>query len=124
MGYNILYVEDSPVNMLLVRRRLEAAGHTLIEAADGEAGLTAAALEKPDLILLDIHLPGISGFEIVKALKAAPSLCHIPVVALTGTNTMYGDRERCFEAGFDGYLAKPISRNELLNTISNLLTIA
>ncbi|GAB4524666.1 MAG: response regulator [Anaerolineae bacterium] len=116
----VLYVEDNPQNMRLVRKMLRVGGHEMLEASTGRAGLEIAAQEVPDLILMDINLPDIDGMEATMRLKADPRLKHIPVVALTA-NAMFGDRERFLEAGCDGYLAKPISRNELLNTLTYFL---
>lgn len=116
----ILYVEDNPQNMRLVRKMLMAGGYEIIEASDGISGLTKAAAEKPDLILMDINLPDIDGMEVTARIKANPDLRHIPIIALTA-NAMYGDRERFTAAGCDGYLAKPVTRTELLNTVAEFL---
>ncbi|MCZ7674393.1 MAG: response regulator [Chloroflexi bacterium] len=84
MCKRILYVEDNPRNMLLVRRILEAEGHKLLEAVDGESGWETAVSHSPDLILMDLRLPGeLTGFELTRRLKAHPDLAHIPIVALT-----------------------------------------
>jgi two-component system, cell cycle response regulator DivK len=119
MVHRILYVEDNPQNMRLVRKMLTMGGYEMIEASNGEAGLRLAAEECPDLILMDINLPDIDGVEATRRLKDS-GLAHIPVIALTA-NAMHGDREKYTAAGCDGYLAKPITRNELLNTLSYFL---
>ncbi len=117
----ILYIEDNPHNMRLVRKMLETMGLAMIEAIDGTRGLKMAAEQRPDLILLDINLPDIDGLEVVKRLKSDPSLLHIPTIALTA-NAMHGDREQCLASGFDGYLAKPIARMELKYLLSHFLS--
>ena len=108
----ILYIEDNPENRLLVRRILEAEGYTVIEAADASAGLELAERSSPDLILLDINLPEMDGYEFTARLRGTPGLSDIPIVALTA-NVMKGDRERTLAAGCDGYIQKPIDVDEL-----------
>lgn len=120
MPVTILYVEDNPQNMRLVRKMLQTGGYGMLEAMDGVSGLLIAAQEHPDLILMDINLPDIDGMEVTGRLKADPILSKIPIIALTA-NAMHGDRERFLTAGCDGYLAKPVSRTELLNTLSYFL---
>ncbi len=118
--HRILYVEDNPQNMRLVRKMLSVGGYEMLEASDGTTGLAMAFSERPDLILMDINLPDIDGMEVTARIKADPSMHHIPIVALTA-NAMYGDRERFTAAGCDGYLAKPVTKNELLTTIAQFL---
>jgi two-component system cell cycle response regulator DivK len=116
MAARILYVEDNAQNMRLVRKILTATGYTVLEAIDGMTGLALATAEKPDLILMDVNLPDISGLEATGRLKADPATRHIPVVALTA-NAMHGDRENCLAAGCDDYLAKPVMKAELLSMV-------
>ena len=117
----ILYVEDNPQNMRLVRKILVAAGYEVIEATNGLAGIASAERDKPDLILMDVNLPDINGLEATSRLKAMPAdISDIPIIALTA-NAMHGDRENCIAAGCDGYLAKPVMKNELLNTVALFL---
>lgn len=116
----ILYIEDNPHNMRLVRKMLKIGGYQVIEASDGESGIAMAADEHPELILLDINLPDIDGIEVCTRLRADDRTKYIPVIALTA-NAMHGDRERFLDSGMDGYLAKPITRNELLNTVRQFL---
>jgi two-component system cell cycle response regulator DivK len=116
----ILYVEDNPQNMRLVRKILVASGYAVIEAVDGLSGLAAAQQERPDLILMDVNLPDISGLEATQRLKAAPDTALIPIIALTA-NAMHGDRETALASGCDGYLAKPVMKTELLNTVAFFL---
>jgi two-component system cell cycle response regulator DivK len=114
----ILYVEDNFENKLFVRRVIESMGHEMLEAETGLDSLTMAAEEMPDLILMDINIPGMDGLETTVKLKENPSLCHIPVVALTA-NAMKGDRERCLAAGCDGYMQKPVGVSDLRKQIQN-----
>jgi len=116
----ILIVEDNPKNMKLVRDVLEHHGYTTIAAVSAEDALAAAAERPPDLILMDIALPGIDGFEALRHLKSDPSTEAIPVCALTAF-AMNDDRERCLQAGFDGYLVKPISVTEFPGQVRDLL---
>jgi CheY-like chemotaxis protein len=120
MSPKILYIEDNPQNMRLVRKMLRIGGYDMIEAPDGTSGLEKVASERPHLILMDINLPDLDGVEVTCRLKATQDLCDIPVIALTA-NAMFGDKERFLNAGCDGYLAKPVTKNELLNTIARHL---
>ena len=109
----ILYVEDNFENKLFVRRVIESMGHEMAEAETGLDSLRIAAERKPDLILMDVNIPGMDGLETTTRFKADPSLSDIPVVALTA-NAMKGDKERCLEAGCNGYMSKPIPVAELV----------
>ena len=113
----ILVIEDNPDNMVLTVMLLESVGHTVLPAVDAEAGLTIARTERPDLILMDIQLPGMDGLQATALLKQDPVTRVIPVVALTAL-AMKGDEERIRAAGCDGYIAKPISIQEFLATIA------
>src|SRR5438093_6821490 len=104
----VLYIEDNRENRMLVRAVLEAAGYTIVEAEDGLAGIEAAIREEPALILLDINLPGVDGYEIGAILKSFPNLASTPVIAVTAY-AMQGDRQRTLVAGCDGYIQKPIN---------------
>ena len=103
----ILYIEDDPTNRLLVRKLLGVEGYRVFEAGDGPAGIETAERERPDLILLDMGLPGMDGYEIAGRLKQSPELRGIPVIALTAS-AMAGDEEKTLAAGCDGYISKPI----------------
>jgi two-component system cell cycle response regulator DivK len=116
----ILYVEDNFENRLFVRRVLESMGLEMIEAHDGLQGIDAAQTEQPDLILMDVGLPGIDGLETTTRMRAIASIQSIPIIALTA-NAMKGDRERCLAAGCDAYLQKPISVNELREKVLHYL---
>jgi two-component system, cell cycle response regulator DivK len=112
MKINVLYIEDNPDNRLLVRRILEAEGFEIKEAADASEAVTSLHFNTPDLILMDINLPGIDGYTLTAQLKAHPYYCRIPVVALTA-NVMKGDMEKTMEAGCDGYIQKPVDVDSL-----------
>ena len=119
----ILVVEDNPANMKLALFLLESAGHTVLCATNAEAGLTTAREARPDLILMDIQLPGIDGLEAIVLLKQDEATRAIPVIALTAL-AMKGDEERIRAAGCDGYIAKPMRYKDFLSTISTQLARA
>jgi two-component system cell cycle response regulator DivK len=108
----ILYIEDNRENLLLVRRILEAEGYSVSGAPDGPSGLELAAQMQPDLILLDINLPEIDGYDLARRFRTTPGLEQVPILAITA-NVMQGDRERTLEAGCDGYIQKPIEVDRL-----------
>jgi two-component system cell cycle response regulator DivK len=116
----ILLVEDTEDNRVIVRDLVSSAGYELLEAVDGAEGLAMAEREKPDLILMDIQLPVMDGYEATRRIKANPALKHIPVIAVT-SYALAGDEEKTKAAGCDGYIAKPFSPRKLLNTIRELL---
>lgn len=120
-GKCILYIEDNDTNRMLVRRVLTAEGYTLLEAADGPAGVRAAEEHLPDLILMDINLPELDGYQVTSHLKSNPQLSHIPVIAITA-NVMQGDREKSLDAGCDGYIQKPIDIDRLPEQVANFIT--
>lgn len=115
----ILLVEDNEINRDMLSRRLVRRGHEVVIAIDGESGLAMAAGEAPDLILMDMSLPILDGWEATRRLKANPSTCRIPVIALTA-HAMSSDRERAMEAGCDDYDTKPIELPRLLGKIEAL----
>jgi two-component system cell cycle response regulator DivK len=106
-GPKILYIEDNFENRILVKRVLEAEGYVVLEADDGPSGMRVAEQERPDLILMDINLPEVDGYEVTAKLRQVSSLAGVPIVALTA-NVLKGDRERSLAAGCDGYIQKPI----------------
>jgi len=108
MNYVILVVEDNERNLKLVRDVLEYAGYDVRVARTGEDGITLAVSEPPDLVLMDLQLPGIDGMEALRRLRESPRTAGIPVVAVTA-QAMKQDRERALDAGFNGYIEKPIS---------------
>jgi two-component system cell cycle response regulator DivK len=114
MSVKILYVEDNPDNLMLVRRALESRGYTLVEAKTGESGVRAAEANEIDLILLDINLPDIDGYEVARRLRGSSksSLAYTPIIAITA-NALKGDAEKALAAGCDVYMSKPINIREL-----------
>lgn len=115
MGNNILYIEDNPDNMMLVKRALEARGYTLLEAVDGLTGVRMAENQEVDLILLDINLPDIDGYEVARRLRSSQkkiALAYLPIIAVTA-NALKGDAEKAVAAGCDVYMSKPINLREL-----------
>ena len=116
----ILCIEDNLENRLLVRRVLEVEGYQVIEADSGNTGLQKAETMAPDLVLMDINLPEIDGYELTHRLKQMPRLAGVPVVAMTA-NVMKGDREKTLAAGCDGYIQKPIDVDQLPLQIARFL---
>ena len=116
----ILYVEDDEYNRKIVRQLFSRSSYRLIEAVDGEAGVALAIEERPDLILMDVQLPRMSGLDATRALRADERTQHIPIVVITSF-ALSGDRECATEAGASGYLAKPYSPRELLALVRDFL---
>jgi len=116
----ILLVEDNELNRDMLSRRLQRKGYDVMIAMDGEAGLTMAASERPDLILMDMSLPVLDGWEATRRLKGMQKTAAIPVIALTA-HVMAGDRDKAIEAGCDDYDAKPIEFERLLEKMQALL---
>jgi two-component system, cell cycle response regulator DivK len=120
MSKRILLVEDQEDNRRIMRDLLSASGYQLVEANDGEQGLALAASEVPDLILMDIQLPGLDGYEVTRRIKANAALSHIPIIAVT-SYALSGDDQKAFAAGCDGYVTKPFSPRQLLAKIREFL---
>src|SRR5438093_7980373 len=116
----ILHVEDNPENRMLVRAILEAEGYTIIDAEDGLAGIEAAVREEPALILLDVNLPAVDGYEVVSIIKSFPAFATTPVIAVTAY-AMEGDRQRTLVAGCDGYIQKPIDVDVFPSQVAEFL---
>ena len=116
----ILYVEDNAANRVLVSQVLGSVGYTVIEAADALSGIKMAQEEEPDLILMDINIPGMDGYETATRIKSLPKLAGVPIIALTA-RTMAGDRERALTAGCDGYISKPIDVDLLPRQVAEFL---
>ena len=116
----ILLVEDNEMNRDMLTRRLERKGFEVVIAVDGQAGIDMASSNSPDIILMDLSLPVIDGWEATRQLKAGPATQSIPVIALTA-HAMAGDEKRALEAGCDDYDTKPINFSRLLDKIGNLL---
>jgi CheY-like chemotaxis protein len=115
----ILYVEDNEDNIYVLENRLQRRGHVVLIARDGASGVQRAATEQPDLILMDLSLPVLDGWEATRQIKASPQTRHIPVIALTA-NAMTGDREKALAAGCDDYDTKPVELPRLLEKIRAL----
>lgn len=116
----VLVIEDNPANMKLASLLLHTAGHEVLAAADAESGLNLARSEQPDLILMDVQLPGIDGLEATMLLKQDPATKGIPVIAVTAM-AMSSDSAKTRNAGCDGYISKPLRYRELFACIDNLL---
>lgn len=117
----ILIVEDNALNLELATDLLVAAGYTIRQARTGEEGLHLALAEVPDLILMDLRLPGMDGYAALRHLRADPRTAHIPTIALTA-QAMRGDREAVVAAGFDHYISKPIETGTFPQTVARLLS--
>ena len=120
MSKRILVVEDQADNRRILRDLLTSAGYEMIEAVTGEEGVALAERERPDLILMDIQLPGLDGYEATRRIKANPALRQIPIIAVT-SYALSGDDVKAFEAGCDAYFAKPFSPRALLAKIREFL---
>ena len=115
----ILYVEDNEDNVFMLKTRLARAGHTVIIATDGAQGVAMALSERPDMILMDLSLPVLDGWQATRQIKAGPDTKHIPVIALTA-HAMAGDREKALSAGCDDFDTKPVELPRLLAKIKEL----
>jgi CheY-like chemotaxis protein len=116
----VLVADDKDTGRELVRTVLEKSGHQVFEAGDGETAVAEARRVQPDLIILDIHMPGLDGFEVIEKLRREDSFTATPIIALTAS-AMMGDRERAMAAGFTGYITKPISLGALRAEVERLL---
>jgi two-component system cell cycle response regulator DivK len=116
----ILIVEDNEKNMKLVRDVLQAKGYATLEAVTGEDGVRLATEGRPALVLMDIQLPGISGIEALRRLRADPATASIPVIAVTAS-VMASDRRNITDAGFDGYVGKPLNLKEFLDAVAGAI---
>lgn len=116
----VLVVDDNPLNLELVTDVLEAAGYVVTQAVTAEEAIAAVSASAPDVILMDIGLPGMDGYAAVRVLKANPATADIPVVALTAF-AMAGDERRALESGFDSYITKPVNTRTLAQSVARLL---
>ena len=121
MSKLILVIEDHEDNRRIIRDLLTSAGYNVIEKVTGEEGVTAAEAHCPDLILMDIQLPDLDGYEAIRRIKANPALRSIPIIAVT-SYALSGDDTKAFEAGCDAYVSKPFSPRELLAKIREFLS--
>ncbi len=120
LGKTVLIVEDNELNMKLFHDLLEAQGYRTLQTRDGKAALTMAQQHRPDLIIMDIQLPEVSGLEVTQWLKDDDELCRIPIIAVTAF-AMRGDEERILQGGCEAYLSKPISVITFLDTVREYL---
>lgn len=120
MTKRILVIEDHEDNRRIARDLLTKMGYVVLEAARGDLGVEMAEVERPDLILMDIQLPGIDGYEATRRIKANPELAAVPIIAVTSF-ALHGDEAKALAAGCDAYLAKPVSPRALLAKIRELL---
>ena len=121
MGGRILVVEDQEDNRRILNDLLTSVGYELIEALTGEAAVDRAESDRPDLILMDIQLPGMDGYEATRRIKTNAALSHIPIIVVT-SYALSGDEKKAFEAGCDAYIAKPYDPRELLAKVREFLT--
>lgn len=120
MGARILVIEDNPINMELMSYLLGAWGHQVIAAEDGTRGIAAARAERPDMIICDVQMPGLDGYEVARIIKADPAIADVPLLAVTAY-AMLGDAEKAFAAGFDGHFSKPIDPAAFMVALDRLL---
>ncbi len=123
MPPKILYIEDNPENRLLVRRILAAEGYEVIEAENAQDVLTVLERFRPDLILVDLHLPGVDGFTIVRQLRQRAELQDVPIVALTA-DVLRDTPMKCYQVGCDGYIPKPIDVDSFPKVIAQFLKVS
>lgn len=123
MGKRILVVEDDAQNSYLIRFILEKSGYTVVTVGDGAQAVEDASAESPDLILMDMLLPKMSGYDATRAIKADPDTAELTVIALTAYS-MKGDRERILEAGCDGYISKPIDPETFVSQMEKFMPVA
>jgi two-component system cell cycle response regulator DivK len=120
MAQTILVVDDNEANLRLINAVLRTRGYDLVEARSGEAALEALATQRPSLVLMDVQMPGLSGIDVARTIRAMPALADLPLVAITAM-AMKGDREEIMAAGFNDYLAKPYKMGELLALVARWL---
>jgi two-component system cell cycle response regulator DivK len=121
MGKKVLYIEDNADNVLLVQRALESRGYDFVWAPNGLTGLAKAEAHQPDLIMLDINLPDIDGYEVARRIRTHAHLRAVPIIAITA-NALKGDADKALAAGCDMYMPKPINIRELWTQLASLLT--
>ena len=120
MTKRILVIEDTEDNRQIIRDLLTSVGYEMIEAVDGLEGVTTAEREQPDLILMDIQLPGIDGYEATRRIRAIPALAKVPIIAVT-SYALSGDEDKARAAGCDGYIAKPFSPRQMLAKVREVI---
>lgn len=120
MARAILVVDDNEANLRLINAVLKTRGYELLEATSGEAALEVLASQQPSLVLMDVQMPGLSGIDVAREIRAMPALAELPLIAITAM-AMKGDREEILAAGFNDYLAKPYKMGELLGLVARWL---
>jgi len=120
MAEKILVAEDNPTNMKLITAALKKQDYSLLQATDGAEALEAAISGTPDLIIMDLQLPKISGWEVIRKLRQMPGFSNVPIIAVTAY-AMKGDKEKAIEAGCNAYLPKPININQLRSVVAEML---
>lgn len=123
MTTRILIAEDHPASLELMRYLLTASGYEVLTAADGEEALAVMRAERPDLLICDLQMPKIDGYEVLRQVREDPGLRHIPVIAVTAFS-MVGDRERVLAAGFDDYQSKPIEPENIISQMEQHLAVS
>ena len=118
----ILVVEDNEINRDMVVRRLQRRGFTIVSAVDGQQGIDMTRSEKPDLILMDMSLPVVDGWEATRQIKSDPNIKHIPIIGLTA-HAMVGDRDKAIQAGCNDYATKPVEFEKLVGLINRLIGV-
>lgn len=121
MRYKVLIVEDNPMNMRLIEMILKSDNYLLLKASDGEEALAIATIDHPDLILMDVRLPKLSGLEVAKRLREKARFSHTPIIAITA-HAMKGDEEKATQAGCNGYISKPIDTRQLPQLVADMLS--
>lgn len=122
MRGKVLYIEDSPVNIYIIKRMLKTMDYEIIEAFNGERGVQMAAQEKPDLVLLDLMLPDLDGLEVLRRIRQQRGLSEVPIVALT-SHVSQEMRSEALAAGCDGFLEKPVSQSRMLKTLQQFIPL-
>jgi CheY-like chemotaxis protein len=116
----VLLVEDNPANLTLMHYLLQASGYTILTATDGRQGVEVARRESPDVILMDLQLPIMNGYEAARLVKETPALRGVPIIAVTAF-AMVGDRDKILARGFDGYIAKPITPERFVSEVEGFI---
>ena len=123
MVARVLLVEDNPANLSLMQYLLQASGYTTLTATDGRQGVAVAQRESPDVILMDLQLPIMNGYEAARLVKEVPALRGVPIIAVTAF-AMVGDRDKILARGFDGYIAKPITPERFVSEVEGFIASA
>jgi CheY-like chemotaxis protein len=119
----VLLVEDNPANLALMKYLLQASGYTILTATNGREGVVVAQRESPDVILMDLQMPNMNGYEAVRQVKEVPALRGVPIIAVTAF-AMVGDRDKILARGFDGYIAKPIAPERFVSEVETFIASA